>query len=377
MSPVLVTIFSPNKFFGSLLLLRNRFCKLMSVCLYHYPTTDLVNDFLGSLCTSISVLYTHSDREVIKLLPTQILSCTTHVPPSMQSDTPLLVSTDVYHVQNLASTFPVNLIVSPYPILVQDSPNVPRFFYSFEDFCYMLHFKRVFYVNSKDSNDEIGQWCYGAYKRVDHKVKPVPGRYPEDARVIQKFPENPLDSLVPLTPLPPDFIPTKKLTNECLALMKLNPDGFLWPEEEKPFAHVMQLNEAALAFDESECSNFRSDYFSPYIIPVLPHKPWEYRNIPIPPGIRERVIQLLRDKIAAGLYEPAQSSYRSKWFCIMKKNGKIRIVHDLQPLNKVTIRDAGVPPILDDFVEPFARRQCYTVFDLFSGFDACCLHPDS
>ena len=94
--------------------------------------------------------------------------------------------------------------------------------------------------------------------------------------------------------------------------MKLNSDGFLWPEEEKPFAHVMKLNEAALAFDESECGNFRSSYFSPYIIPILPHEPWEYRNIPIPPGIREHVIQLLRDKIAAGLYEPAQSSYHSK-----------------------------------------------------------------
>ena len=61
----------------------------------------------------------------------------------------------------------------------------------------------------------------------------------------------------------------------------------------------------------------------------------------------------------------------------MKKNGKIRIVHDLQPLNKVTIRDTGVPPILDDFVEPFAGQQCYTIFDLFSGFDARQLHPDS
>jgi len=61
----------------------------------------------------------------------------------------------------------------------------------------------------------------------------------------------------------------------------------------------------------------------------------------------------------------------------MKKNGKIWIVHDLQPLNKVIIRDAGVPPILDDFVEPFASWQCYTVFDLFSGFDAHQLHPDS
>ena len=52
-------------------------------------------------------------------------------------------------------------------------------------------------------------------------------------------------------------------------------------------------------------------------------------------------------------------------------------VHDLQPLNKVTIRDAGLPPNLDNFVEPFAGRQCYTVFDLYWGFDARKVHPES
>ena len=62
---------------------------------------------------------------------------------------------------------------------------------------------------------------------------------------------------------------------------------------------------------------------------------------------------------------------------MLKKNGSLRIVHDLQPLNKVTIRDAGGPPILDDFVEPFAGRSCYTVFDLYSGYDSCLLHVKS
>ena len=80
----------------------------------------------------------------------------------------------------------------------------------------------------------------------------MPGRYPEDARVIQRFPEDPLAMLLPLTPRPPDFIPTKKLTAECLESMHINADGFLWPEEEKLFAHILKLNEAALAFDESE-----------------------------------------------------------------------------------------------------------------------------
>jgi hypothetical protein len=110
-------------------------------------------------------------------------------------------------------------------------------------------------------------------------------------------------------------------------------------------------------------------------MPTVPHTPWEYKNIPIPPGIKDKVIEVLKDKMAAGVYEPSQSSYRSRWFCVLKKNGKLRIVHDLQPLNKVSVRDAGLPPILDDFVEPFAGRQCYTVFDLFWGFDARKVHP--
>ena len=55
----------------------------------------------------------------------------------------------------------------------------------------------------------------------------------------------------------------------------------------------------------------------------------------------------------------------------------MRIVHNLQALNAVSIQDAGGPPILDDFVEPFAGCQCYTVFDLSWGFDARRVHPVS
>jgi hypothetical protein len=139
----------------------------------------------------------------------------------------------------------------------------------------------------------------------------------------------------------------------------------------------MWLNQLSIAFEEDERGTLKESYFSPYIIPTIAHAPWEYKNIPIPPGIRDKVIELLKHKINAGVYEPSQSAYRSRWFCVLKKNGKLRIVHDLQPLNKISIRDAGLPPILDDFIEPFAGRQCYTVFDLFWGFDARKLHPRS
>jgi RNase H-like domain found in reverse transcriptase/Integrase zinc binding domain len=215
------------------------------------------------------------------------------------------------------------------------------------------------------------------YKPVDRKIKPVPGILPEQARVIRKIPEDPLISLPHLSFHPPEFLPTSKLTTERMEEFKLNENTGLLLEEKKLFSHIIQLTEPVWAFDPSERGTMRDDYFSPYIIPLVEHIPWADRNIPIPPGILPQVVTLLREKVAAGVYEPSQASYRSKWFCVLKKSGTLRIVHDLQPLNKVTIKDAGLPPNLDEFVEQFAGHAIYSVFDLFSGYDARTLHPIS
>ena len=218
---------------------------------------------------------------------------------------------------------------------------------------------------------------FTAYKRVDKKIHPVSTQLPPECEVIRQIPEDPLLTLPPLTNHPPEFTPTSKISQERMNELNVNATGFLWPEEEKLFQHVMKLNEKGIAFEDVERGTLKESYFSPYIIPTIPHSPWEYRYIPIPPGLMHKVLEVLKLKIAAGVYEQSQSSYRSRWFVVPKKNGKLRIVHDLQPLNGVTIRDAGMVPIIDDFVEGFAGRQCYTVFDLFWGFDARKIHPKS
>ncbi len=119
--------------------------------------------------------------------------------------------------------------------------------------------------------------------------------------------------------------------------LNVNQDGFLWPEEEKLFKHVLVLNEATLPYDKKDRGTFSPEYFSDYIMPVILHVLWEFKNMPIPPGIRDKIIQFLRSKIEAGVYEASQSSYCSWWFCILKKNGTLHLIHDLQPLNKVSI----------------------------------------
>jgi hypothetical protein len=208
-----------------------------------------------------------------------------------------------------------------------------------------------------------------AYKKVARKVRPVSASLPEDYRIIRQIPIDPLLSLPPLPTHSPDFTPGIRLTQERLAELDLNRYDFLWPEELKLLAHILRVNELGLAWTEAEKGQFHDDYVSPVKIPVIEHVPWIQKNIPIPTGILDQVIQIFRDKFAAGVYEHSDASYRSRWFCVAKKNGSLRLVHDLQPLNAVTVRNSGVPPLADQLIEAMAGRSCYSMLDLFVGYD--------
>jgi len=215
------------------------------------------------------------------------------------------------------------------------------------------------------------------YKKVDQKIRPVPSHIPRDMKVTRRFPEDPLRHLSPLPFHPPEFQPTSKITAERMTTLAIQDNIDLLPEERNLLMHVLVLNERSIAFNEQERGTFRSDYFTDYKMPIIEHLPWQDKNMPIPQGYRDEIIRLLKEKVVAGVYEEAQSSYRSRWFCVKKKNGELRIVHDLQKLNGVSIRDSGVPPILEEFVEAYAGRSIYTVLDMYWGFHARMLDQDS
>ena len=216
-----------------------------------------------------------------------------------------------------------------------------------------------------------------AYKPVEKRKRPVPGVFPESVKVIRRFPSDPLKNLPRLPIRAPKFVPTARLTEKRMEMLGLEKNEDLSEEERKMLKHILRLNERSIAFAEEERGTFRRDYFSDYRMPVIEHEPWKDKNILLPPGFRDEILRLLKEKINAGVYEPAQSSYRSRWFCVPKKNGELRIVHDLQTLNEVSIMDSGVPPILDEFVESFAGRTIYTVLDMYWGFYARMVDPRS
>ena len=62
-----------------------------------------------------------------------------------------------------------------------------------------------------------------------------------------------------------------------------------------------------------------------------------------------------------GILESPSAPYSNRWFTIPKKNGTLRFIQNLQPVNKVTIRNIGIEPSIDEFAEAFVRRSIYSI----------------
>ena len=215
------------------------------------------------------------------------------------------------------------------------------------------------------------------YKPVAQKVRSVVAGTPENFYIKRQIIGDPLADMPELNPNPPPFTPTGRYTQERMEQLDKEHPGFLTPTERRLMHDFMCKQNAGFAWTDTERGRFRQDFFPSVDIPIIPHTPWIERNIPIAPGIYNEVCDIIRSKLAAGVYEPSNSSYRSRWFCVLKKSGKLRIVHSLEPLNRVTIRHSGVTPIPDHVAEQFAGRVCGAMLDLYVGYDERLIAPTS
>ncbi|MBW0499814.1 hypothetical protein O181_039529 [Austropuccinia psidii MF-1] len=75
------------------------------------------------------------------------------------------------------------------------------------------------------------------------------------------------------------------------------------------------------------------------------------------------------ERIRKGSYEQSTSSYTSPVFCAAKSNGKLKIVNDLQNLNKVKIKDAGLPTHIKEFLDVLSGGACFGLSDIMGGYD--------
>src|SRR5271170_5331815 len=233
-------------------------------------------------------------------------------------------------------------------------------------------------VLGKKKDDQETRSVY-KYKPVALKTRPVIGELPGGFRIRRTIEGDPLLDMPKLSATPSEFEPMGRYTQEQKEKIDGRHQGdFLWSEERKLMHHFMMLQNGGFAWEDQERRRFREDFFPPIAIPVVPHKPWVLKNIPIPPGLYPEVCRIIKSKMDAGVYEPSNSSYRSRWFCVLKKDGKsLRLVHSLEPLNEVTIAHSGLPPATETLAAQFAGHACGGMLDLCVGYEERTLSESS
>ena len=208
------------------------------------------------------------------------------------------------------------------------------------------------------------------YKPVTIKVQPVKTELPSRFRITRNIKGDPLKDMPTLSTHLPPYTPTGRYIKEQKAVIdKVHLGDFPLPEEHTLMHHFMCVQDKEFTWCDPEQGHFRKDFFLPIEILTILQK-----NIPIPPRIYEEVCKLIKHKLEARVYEPFNSSYRLQWFCVVKKDGTmLHIVHSLEPLNKVTIKHAGVTLFTDQIGKHFAGRACGSMLDLYIGYDKCSL----
>ena len=177
------------------------------------------------------------------------------------------------------------------------------------------------------------------YKPIAKKVIPVSTYNPDT--VIPEYMPLELKELPLLTTNPwkmEDIVFTERLTKERIEIIIGNiPNGFLSKAELELILDIIFEFENAFAFTHSERSTFNMKYYPEYTMQTVPHVPWQIKPIHLPKSREAEIMDMLEDQRQAGKYKLSSSSYCSAIFAVEKKNRKLRLVHDLQPLNHVTI----------------------------------------
>ena len=109
----------------------------------------------------------------------------------------------------------------------------------------------------------------------------------------------------------------------------------------------------AFAFSPEEIGCVDPIVVEPMVIFTVPHVLWSLKPIPVPRAHIPKLMELLKHKVEMGILEPSSAPYSNRWFTVPKKNDTLRFIQDLQPVNRVTTRNTGIGPTIDEFADAF------------------------
>ena len=125
-----------------------------------------------------------------------------------------------------------------------------------------------------------------------------------------------------------------------------------------------------MAWEFKHCGRIRPEMVSPQKIKTIKYKAWQASGFPVLKSFFGTVTEMLKERLKSGVIEPCHGPYRNPWFLVKKGDGKrYRLINNATEINRVTIRDANLPPSADEFSEDFAGCKVASLIDLFSEYD--------
>jgi len=119
-------------------------------------------------------------------------------------------------------------------------------------------------------------------------------------------------------------------------------------------------------FSEAESQRLPRYTIWDHAIELLPNAPATLpgRLLPLKQDEIMECHRFVKEHLARGTIRESKSPYAANFFFVKKKDGKLRPVQDYRPLNKWTLRNRNVSPLIPQVIDRLAGCTLFTKFDV-------------
>ncbi|RKP33733.1 hypothetical protein BJ085DRAFT_5536, partial [Dimargaris cristalligena] len=154
------------------------------------------------------------------------------------------------------------------------------------------------------------------YKPAHKKVHPVAAPMPAEYQT-----EYPITGRDIFDDVDMNYSGDHRLTDENTRALVIG-DGELTDTESHYFLNRLREVDQVFAFNKTHLGMVKPEFAPPIRVATVPHTPWNFKPFAVPRAMHDQVVAMLRDRLESGVIEPSEGPYASRWFTLLKKDGK-------------------------------------------------------